>query len=402
MIARLFLLFFLITSLTADVKKDISKTKSKLSTNSKKNKKINNSLDALAKKIKTYKASLKRVKVGIVNLNSEIEKYEKQSKVSTNKLNKINSIFNKLKSSNDIVNKKLVSILSKEIYTSILLQHNTVSDNSSIDTLIESEFLTTYSGVLRDKFNKTKLKFFKLKVDIALVNKELNKIKEKVLTLQGKKTRLKKLDKLKKTNLIKLESSKKSYIKRLNQVRKENRELKRILTKLNILKRDNEEKIVQSKEAIIQPSASPADINVRQVGHSYTKTPVKKYNGQKTIAPFKNYKITRKFGNFTDPTYKIKMFNPNVVLKPVGSKNVINVLDGKVISITKNPAIGNIIIVDNSNEIHTLYAKLSKVAPTIKVGSRVKKGYILGKVKNELFFEVTKNNSNINPLELIN
>ena len=401
MIAKLFFIFLLLTTLTADVKKDISKAENKLSVNSKKNKKIKNSLNLLAKKISSYKASLKRVKIGIVNLNSEITKYETKSKISISKLNKIKSIYARLKNSNDIVNKKLVSILSKEIYTSILLQHNTTTDNSSIDALVESEFLTTYSGVLRDKFNKTKLKFFKLKVDMALVNKELNKINNKVLILQNKKTKLSKLDKLKRLNLIKLEASKKDYIARLNQVRRENHELKKILTNLNILKRDNEEKIVQSHEIINSPS-SPADINVKQVGNSYTRTPVKKYHGKKTIAPFKNYKISRKFGNFTDPTYKIKMFNPNVALKPIGSKNVINILDGKVISITKNPAIGNIIIVDNNNQIHTLYAKLSKVAPTIKVGNMIKKGYILGKVKDELFFEVTKNNSNINPLELIN
>lgn len=401
MIARLLVVAFICSSLLGDLTKDIKKAKNDLSKNSTKSKNISNNLNSLAKKISTYKASLKQVKIGIRNLNNEILSYKKQGKTSTTKLNKINSIYKKLKDSNDIVNKKLVSILSKEIYTSILLQHNSTVDTNSINSLIESEFLATYSGILKDKFNKTKLKFFKLKVDLALVTKELNKINSKLTTLESKKNKLNRLKKFKDENLNKLELTKKSYLDKLRQVRRENRELKKILTKLNIIKKENEV-IAEEIDKPQSAPTSPADLNVRQVGNSYSRTPVKKYHGKKTIAPFKKYKISRKFGNFTDPTYKIKMFNPNIVLKPIGNKNVINVLDGKVISITKSPAIGSIIIIDNNNQIHTLYAKLSKVAPTIKVGNRVKKGYILGKVKNELFFEVTKNNSNINPLELIN
>jgi murein DD-endopeptidase MepM/ murein hydrolase activator NlpD len=264
------------------------------------------------------------------------------------------------------------------------------------DKFIESYVNKTYSTILRDKFNKTKIKFFKLKLDIALAKKELEKIENKVKSLEEKKDKLKNLNIAKRDGIHKLLLLKKSYTKKLAQVREENRELTKLLKKLKILKNEK-----NKQDTAVLKTSNGENINVRRVGNSYNKTPITNYNGPKTIAPFERYKVVRKFGNFTDPTYKIKMFNPNVILKPIGSKNVINILDGKVISITKTPAIGNIIIVENKNGIHTLYAKVNQIAPAIKEGNHIKKGYLLGKVKDELYFEVTKNNLNINPLQLI-
>jgi murein DD-endopeptidase MepM/ murein hydrolase activator NlpD len=51
--------------------------------------------------------------------------------------------------------------------------------------------------------------------------------------------------------------------------------------------------------------------------------------------------------------------------------------------------------------MHTVYAGLSKIAPTIHVGSMIKKGYVVGKVVNKLVFQATKNSKHINPTKLI-
>ena len=60
-----------------------------------------------------------------------------------------------------------------------------------------------------------------------------------------------------------------------------------------------------------------------------------------------------------------------------------------------------VIIIAHKDGIHTIYAHLSQIAPTIKVGSSVSKGYTIGKISNDLTFEVTQKNYHINPLELI-
>ncbi len=393
---RVFIAFlFCITTLFASTESKISKTKRDLSYNTKKEKKILLTLDEISKKINHYKITLQKIKNSINSLSYQIKNASIESKKARQKLKKIKRVIETLNKNKNKVNKKLVSILSKEIMFEILKNSNSINTNQ--DELINSYINQTYSKVLRDKFNKTKLKSLSLKLDLAYAKSEYEKLNKKVLSLIEKKKELRTFQKLKSSTLSKLEIEKKRYIKKLELIRKQNRQLTNLLKKLKILKQKEDEK----RNSIILTKKNSNDIRVKRVGDTYNITPISKYNGPKTIAPFKRYKIVRKFGSFVDPNYKIKMFNPNVVLKPIGSKNVINVLDGKVISITNSPPIGYIVIVENKNGLHTLYAKLSSIAPTIKKGHYIKKGYILGKVKDELFFEVTKNNTNINPMRLI-
>ncbi len=63
--------------------------------------------------------------------------------------------------------------------------------------------------------------------------------------------------------------------------------------------------------------------------------------------------------------------------------------------------LGKVVVVSHSKKIHTVYAGLSKIAPNIHVGSKIKKGYVIGKVSRKLIFQATKNSKHINPLRLI-
>jgi murein DD-endopeptidase MepM/ murein hydrolase activator NlpD len=63
--------------------------------------------------------------------------------------------------------------------------------------------------------------------------------------------------------------------------------------------------------------------------------------------------------------------------------------------------LGKVVVVSHSGKMHTVYAGLSKIAPNIKKGSKIKKGYVIGKVSRKLIFEATKNSKHINPLKLI-
>ena len=49
--------------------------------------------------------------------------------------------------------------------------------------------------------------------------------------------------------------------------------------------------------------------------------------------------------------------------------------------------------------MHTIYANLSKIS-NIKKGQKIKKGYTIGRVKDELIFEVTQKSYHINPVRL--
>jgi len=141
---------------------------------------------------------------------------------------------------------------------------------------------------------------------------------------------------------------------------------------------------------------------VRKINSSYTKTQTYKYKGRRTISPLSHARVVKKFGTYIDPIYKIKIFNESITLKSsVSGAKVKNVLNGKVVFAGKSSMLGKVVVVAHSGRMHTVYAGLSKIAPTIHVGSKIKRGYVVGKVNQKLIFQATKNSKHINPLKLI-
>jgi len=140
---------------------------------------------------------------------------------------------------------------------------------------------------------------------------------------------------------------------------------------------------------------------IRTVNSSYKKTKTYAYRGGKTISPLSGARLIKKFGTYIDPIYKIKIFNESITLKASSNKKVQNVLNGKVVFAGKSSMLGKVVVVAHSGKIHTVYAGLSKIAPNIKPGRKIKKGYVIGKVSNKLMFQATKNSKHINPLKLI-
>jgi murein DD-endopeptidase MepM/ murein hydrolase activator NlpD len=108
------------------------------------------------------------------------------------------------------------------------------------------------------------------------------------------------------------------------------------------------------------------------------------------------------FGTYIDPIYKIKIFNESITLKaPSSDAKVKNVLNGKVVFAGETSMMGKVVVVSHARRLHTVYAGLSKIAPTIKTGRKLRKGYVVGRVKSKLIFEATKNSKHIDPLKLI-
>jgi len=157
------------------------------------------------------------------------------------------------------------------------------------------------------------------------------------------------------------------------------------------------------KEAkIAQTKVYKQSEKVRKVHSSYKKSKTYAYKGGKTISPLPGARLIKKFGTYIDPIYKIKIFNESITLKaPSSNAKVKNVLNGKVVFAGKSSMLGKVVVVAHSGKMHTVYAGLSKIAPTIHVGSKIKRGYVVGKVARKLMFQATKNSKHINPMKLI-
>ena len=151
-----------------------------------------------------------------------------------------------------------------------------------------------------------------------------------------------------------------------------------------------------------QKYAKNLNLDVKKIGSSNSGVKVVRYRGKRTIAPLKSFNVVKKFGTYYDPIYKIKLFNESIVLKTKRPKaKVVSVLNGKVVYAKKNSGmLENVVIIQHENGLHTIYSHLDEIAPTLKVGKWIKKGYVVGRVDKNLTFQATKNSSHINPKDL--
>ncbi len=365
-------------------------------------KRIHSQLDLVAKEMNKQKLNIKKLSVDINSCKKDIERLRKKSKIKSSQLKKVEDIYKKLTKREREVSSKVISIISKELSIEMIsdggvdingtkqLEGNDLTQ----DDFIMNQILHQYTKLLKDKFKKTKKKYISLNKSIDLIKEELSKLSNRLDDMKEKQKTLKDL-KISQRNAFKeLQNKKQSYIDKLNRIKSEQNALAKTLKNLHITKEKRDKTVIKE--------VSKGKINVRKIGSSYQHDKVTKYSGSKTISPLKHYKVIQKFGNYIDPIYKIKIYNESVILRST-TKNakVRNVLTGTVIYADKTPMLENVVIVKNSNNIHTIYAHLSKIAPTIRVGKRVKKGYILGRVKRDLTFEVTQNEKHINPLRMI-
>ena len=214
------------------------------------------------------------------------------------------------------------------------------------------------------------------------------------------------------------------YRKRFNRIIQSRKSLEKKLASLKIIKYNREEAkkaeqrereiaervLAEEKDEKIESvndrvvlQKSPEDIAKIKPSVIAIPTKVVKYRGGKTISPLSGAVLIKKFGSYIDPIYKFKIFNKSITLKaPHSGSKVKCIMPGKVVFAENSGGmLGQVVIVEHKNGMHTIYAKLSRLSPSIKVGKRLNSGSVIGKVDKSLMFEVTKNNKHINPMRLI-
>jgi len=271
--------------------------------------------------------------------------------------------------------------------------------------------------IKRDSYAKKKLKKEKLLKKLAVDEEKYNSKLEKIVDKQNSlRSTLAKLNILhtKEVEVARKRAAARKEAMRLEKIRQRKirkakalarakaRKAKIALRKAKTEAERKKARLAAKEAEVEKKKVYKASEKVRQVNSSYTKSKTYKYRGSKTISPISGAKIIKKFGTYIDPIYKIKIFNESITLKaPSSNARVKNVLNGKVVFSGKSSMLGKVVVVAHSGKMHTVYAGLSKIAPTIHVGSKIKKGYVVGKVTEKLIFQATKNSKHINPLKLI-
>ena len=402
LLAPLLLLTTLLCAATS-IDKKISKTSSKLSSYNKNYSKINKKMSETAKAILLQKKKLQTQDKYLEELKKDLAVKELSYKDNTSQLKLLKVSQDKLKKRQEKIEEELIFEIAQSVSLSVVLSEDY---SSSEESLIEFEVLKGMLNESKKKADMLSAKFIANSKDIDSLNQHASTLEVAIATIDQKRKKILKTQEENKKALAKLEKAKESYKKEVKVLLTKQDALKQTLSKLNLIKIDaikkakeeRERKAAFEKQKIVLDEKLPT---VKKKGSSYQAVKTLKYRGEKTIAPLDSYTITKSYGTYTDPIYGIKIFNESISLKPkVKNAKVKTVFNGKVIYADKTAVLNNIVIVEHSKGLHTIYANLSQISPNIKKGKKIKKGYSIGRVEDELIFEVTQKSYHINPIRL--
>ena len=394
----LFIALLLFSTLHAkqDVVKQIHTTSKKIKTYDQKSSNLHKKMARTAKTIKKTEKELALQKKKIEKLTLQLKASQEQYQSNQKELIDLQSKQKNLQGEQAVVEQELIDSIARNI---------------SINALEKERFNLTTEAIMTEEIlhalnMQTQRKISKLQQAHSDNSKNINRYQERTLALQKsikkidrQKKQLVELSKKKRASLASLKKDKAYYKRSIKNLMAQKKSLSSTLARLNIIKSEEERKAKSTRKSRTKGKATA---KVTNKGSSYQRVKTKKYRGKKTIAPLARYRLIKKFGPYTDPIYKIKIYNESVSLQPTQqSAKVRTVLNGKIILAKKTQLLDNVVIIKHSNGLHTIYAHLDQIAPNIRKGKRVKKGATIGRVDNELTFEVTQDSYHIDPMALI-
>ena len=364
----------------------------------------------IADKIEASNTNLSKLEEDIIKINEDIEQHQKLLESSQSKLNDLQAKSSDLIKEKNSSEEEIINTIVEQFSTSLALQ---LASKESLQELIDNEMFNLLSTNAKQKVLKLNENYNRLTENTKANQQEINKLNSYIKDRLKTKENYKALQIKHTKSLENLEKEHKLYQAELKKVIEQQDSLSKILSDLKIVKQQELKKAQEEKEdnqqvqttnVRNQKYAKDLDLDVKKIGSSTDGVQIVKYKGAKTIAPLKSFKIVKNFGTYYDPVYKIKLFNESVVLQSneKGSK-VVAVLNGKVVYAKKNAGmLENVVIIQHEGGIHTVYSHLDDIAPTLVVGKWVQKGSVVGRVDENLTFQVTKDSSHIDPKDLFN
>jgi len=405
MIKLIFLFFFVFSIAHAKTSVDtkITKVHYKLSNYSKNYSNLNQKMSETAQAILNQKQEIKKQQLFLDSLRLDLS--NKGSSYKKNKLDllEIKKAQQVLQVNQNKTEEKLMRVISRSISLSIILEDKHAND---VDSIMEAEILKIKLKNSKNRAKKLNRKFYSNSKNISILNTKISNLELAIKLIERKKEMLISTQKKNIKMLKKLRVLLSSYKNSVKKILKKQDAMKRTLAKLNIIKIDEIKKAKEKKVRELAFASKKAMLNtklpkVKKHGSSYQNIKTKRYRGAKTIAPLKSYTITKKYGSYVDPIYDIKIFNESITMQSkIKNAKVRTVFNGKVIYASKTPVLNYVVIVEHKNGLHTIYANLSKISPHVHKGVKIKKGYSIGRVKDELVFEVTQKSYHINPIRL--
>ena len=409
MIRLIYILFLIpIFIFASAIDKKIAQNQKSLDSSKKNKDNTTVKIKEIADKIEASNTNLSKLEEDIIKINEDIEQHQKLLESSQSKLNDLQAKSSDLIKEKNSSEEEIINTIVEQFSTSLALQ---LASKESLQELIDNEMFNLLSTNAKQKVLKLNENYNRLTENTKANQQEINKLNSYIKDRLKTKENYKALQIKHTKSLENLEKEHKLYQAELKKVIEQQDSLSKILSDLKIVKQQELKKAQEEKEDNQQAQttnvrnqkyAKDLNLDVKKVGSSTDGVQIVKYKGAKTIAPLKSFKIVKNFGTYYDPVYKIKLFNESIVLQSnEKDSKVVAVLNGKIVYAKKNAGmLENVVIIQHEGGIHTVYSHLDDIAPTLVVGKWVQKGSVVGRVNENLTFQVTKDSSHIDPRDL--
>lgn len=385
-----------------DINKKIRLTKQTIQKHESSQKKLNKSLEDLALEISSHKKTIAKYSKEQKILENQITALLKNVKANEHELNTLQQSQQKLKKQRNDIELELIDLMITDISTNIIAKEREYTQKD----IIQTEALAKVRNKTNLEIQKVREKFLIADKKLANVSAKVDKLSQEIATLKSKQKRVLSLKEQEKKELLAISQKQKHYEKDLTNIISQKKKERKLLADLDIIKAKTLSQVRQ-KEA--QESEKIKDkatqTKVKKYGSSYLAVGKKHYSGKKYKPPIDDrfaFKVTKKFGPYVDPIYNIKIHNDYIAMQTEKQDTIVRtIMRGKVVFANNLQTLGNVVIVQHDNNMHTIYRNLAKISPNIKVNARLKEREAVGRVRDELVFEVTKDGIPIDPLEII-
>ncbi len=361
---------------------------------------LNSKLEATASKIILQKQVVGIQQQKINTLVTELNSKETVYQANKSSLHGLEAQQNQLIKTQNDIEQRLVFALARNTSISLLINDDRAKEANAI---ITEEALKLHLKQINQEIKELNFIYGENATKIAALSTQTKVLKQSIAIIDKQKQNVLATKQQNEKAIAQLEKEKAEYKRSLGRILNQQKSLQNTLASLNIIKLDAM-KPKKAPPALVaaRPGSKPLPEGARQAIAEYQPSKTASYSGDRTIAPLDGYVVTKRFGPYTDPIYGIKIYNESVSLRPSeADAKVKAVLNGKVIFAKATAMLDNVVIIEHDNGLHTIYAHMDKIAPTIAVGQRLKQGSIIGRVARELMFQVTQRNAHIDPLQVI-
>lgn len=361
---------------------------------------LNSKLEATATKILQQKKAVDVQQEKIDTLVTELNSKESIYQNNKSTLHGLETRQNQLIKTQNDIEQRLVFALARNTSISLLINDDRAKEANAI---ITEEALKLHLKQINQEIKELNVVFGENATKITTLSDQTSVLKQSIAIIDKQKQNVLVTKKQNEKAISALEKEKQAYKHSLGRILNQQKSLQNTLSSLNIIKQE----ALKPKKAppalvSVKPGSKPLPEGARETISEYQPSKAANYSGDRTIAPLDGYAVTKRFGPYTDPVYGIKIYNESVSLRPTETDAKVKaIFNGKVIFAKQTAMLENVVIIEHDNGLHTIYAHMDKIAPTVSVGQRLKQGSIIGRVTRELMFQITQRNAHIDPLQVI-